>query len=340
MDAPALRVPASEGERLRRELADADLLRTDLAIGQDGDHLLLPLVTGDPDRDLPYPVVEADLEVRETGPDSYRDLLDLPADLQEELPSSFDRIGDVVVVKIPEPLEDHTEAIAEALLEATAPARTVAVDRGVKGPYRVRDLEVVDGDPETETTHIEHGVELRVDPATVYFSPRLATERHRVAQLVEAGEVVVDLFAGVGPFTYQIVRHGDPERVVAADVNPAAVRYLEENRNRNDAGDVVEVREGDAEDVGPAVEGADRVITNLPHGAEAYLEAALAAADPPAVLHYHAILEPETLEGHLDELRERAEAKGYALTERRRRRVRQYSQWEDHVAVDLDVRHL
>lgn len=337
MDAPALRVPRDEGEALRRQLAQAGLLRTDLAIGRDGDHLLLPLTEEDPDLDLDHPIVEADLEVRERGPDSYRDLLDLPEDLQAKLPSSFDRVGHVVIVKIPEPLEPHAEAVAEALLEATPPARTVAADRGVKGPHRVRDLEVLAGDPDTETTHVEHGVRLRVDPAKVYFSPRLATERHRVAGLVEPGEFVADLFAGVGPFAYQVARHADPERIVAADVNPAAVAYLRENRGLNDAGDVVEVREGDAADVGPSLEGADRVIMNLPHGAAEYLEAALEAAEPPATLHYHVILDPETLEEHLDDLRGRAQAEGYRLVERRRRRVRQYSQWEDHVAVDLAV---
>lgn len=337
MESPALRVPREEGEAVRRELARAGLLRTDLVIRGDGDHLLVPLVEASPDLDLDHPVVTASFEVRETGPDSYRDLLDLPQDLQDQLPTSFDRVGDVVIVKVPEPLEARSQAIAEALLEATPSARTVAADRGVKGPHRVRDLEVLAGDPDTETTHVEHGVRLRVDPARVYFSPRLATERHRVAELVGEGEVVADLFAGVGPFTYQIARHAAPARVVASDVNPAAVEYLRENRDRNDAGDVVEVREGDAAEVGPSLAGADRVIMNLPHGAAEYLEAALEAADPPATIHYHVILEPEVLEEHLDGLRERARAEGYRLVERRRRRVRQYSQWEDHVAVDLAV---
>ena len=61
------------------------------------------------------------------------------------------------------------------------------MDKGVKGEFRVRDLEVVAGDDRLETIHQEYGIRLLVDPSRVYFNPRLAGERHRVASLVREG---------------------------------------------------------------------------------------------------------------------------------------------------------
>ncbi len=338
VEAPAVRVPREEGEEVRQRLVDAGVLRGDLRVGRDGTHLLFPLTGSDPPLELEHPVVSGSFEERGTGPDSYRDLLThLPPDLREVLPTSFDIVGRVLIVKLPEALDAVREEVAEALLAAN-PVDTVAVDRGVRGELRVRDLEVVAGDPETTTLHREHGVRLRVDPARVYFSPRLATERKRVTDQVTPGEVVVDLFAGVGPFAVMMARLAEPARVVAVDLNPEAVELLAENIALNDVGDVVEAVEGDAAEVARELgRVADRVIMNLPHGAEAYWEDALALARPGATVHLHVIAEPEEVDDLVEDLVERAEAVGHRVEVARRRVVRAYSQWEEHVALDLVV---
>lgn len=315
-------VPRRQGEQVRQRLLEAGTLRTDLQIVGDGDDLIFPVT--DPVDDLetverPFPVVE-------TGPSDYRELLDLPDDVQRRLPSSFDRIGDLVVFKLPDDLEPYKAMVGEALAEFTS-ARSVALDHGVEGRWRVRDLEVVVGDDDLETVHREHGVALHVDPSRAYFSPRLATEHRRVADLVEDGETVVDAFAGVGPFSLVIARHAAPKRVVAVEANPDAVELLEAGIAANGAGDVVEVRSGDAGEILPGLD-ADRVIMNLPHDAADYLDAARAALDGDGWIHLYEIVEEADLAARVDAL----EAEG--LTVERRRDVHHYSPTQEMVVFD------
>jgi tRNA (guanine37-N1)-methyltransferase len=63
----------------------------------------------------------------------------------------------------------------------------------------------------------------------VYFSPRLSQERLRIAQKVRGGEVVIDMFAGVGPFSIQIAKKFNNVKVYAIDTNPVAIQFLKQN---------------------------------------------------------------------------------------------------------------
>ena len=339
ISAPALRVPLSDGERVRRALIDAGELRLELKVRREGGELLLPMMTAEPR--FGYPVSQAAFEPSDDGPRHYAErLTHLPDAAKALLPSSFDVIGDVLIVKIPDELRAHETQIAQALLETTPRVRTVAQDLGVKGELRVRSLRVLAGDPDTRTEHVEYGVRLRVDPALAYFSPRLATERYRVARLVRPGERVVDLMAGVAPFALVIAKHSEAARIDAVDLNEAAVAFARENVKLNKAEDRVFVEHADARAWAARNAGvADRVITNLPHGAHAFLEDALRALKPEGGWwHYHCIQAEDGLGRHLAELAARAAEAGRALRASGTRIVRTYSPQERHFAVDLEVR--
>ena len=336
--APALRVPLAEGERVRRALLDEGALRLDLKLRREGGELLMPLVDGQPR--LGFPVAQAEFEEVEQEPRHYAERLGhLPEAARALLPTSFDVIGEVLVVKVPDALRPFEGEIARALLETTPRVRTVAHDEGVAGELRVRALRVLAGDLRTETEHVEHGVRLRLDPATCYFSPRLATERHRVARLVAPGERVVDLMAGVAPFALAIAKHARPARVDAVDLNEAAVSYARENVRLNKAEGVVFVEHADARAWAAAHEGvADRVVTNLPHSAHAFLEDALRVLKPEGgTWHYHCIQGEDALGRHLAELASRARDAGRGLRVAGTRVVRAYSPRERHHAVDFAV---
>jgi len=263
-------------------------LDTRLRVVSRGEDLLLPL-RGEP-LDAAYPVEEADFAEVEARPCTYRDVCRVPDALRGLLPVSFDQVGDIVVLKLPEPLAPFAAEIGRAILETQRTARVVAADAGVKGPFRVRELRVVAGEARTVTEHREHGMRLRVDLAKAYFSPRLATERLRVAGLVRDGEIVVDLFSGVGPLAVLIARRRRPKAVYAVDANPEAFRFLEENVRINRAGSVVPVLQ-DALAFLTAAELADRMVMDLPHGGRAFLPAAVRATRMGGVLHYYEILD-------------------------------------------------
>lgn len=336
--APALRVPLSEGERARRHLLDEGAMRLDLKVRREGGELLLPLHDATPR--LGFPVALAEFEPVEEEPRHYAErLAHLPPAAQALLPSAFDVIGHVLIVKVPDELRAHEHDIAKALLETTPRIRTVAHDEGVTGEFRVRSLRVLVGDPLTATEHVEHGVRLRVDPATCYFSPRLATERRRVAGLVKPGEHVVDLMGGVAPFALVIAKHSDGARVDTVDLNEAAIAFARENAKLNKLEGKVFAHHADARAWAAAHPGvADRVITNLPHSAHAFTEEALRVLKAEGVWHYHCIQPDDALGRHLAELASRAADVGRSLSVAATRVVRAYSPREKHFAVDFDVR--
>ena len=126
--------------------------------------------------------------------------------------SAFDQIGDIVIVKIPDELAGKKKVIAEAILANVKTAKAVfAQASAVRGDFRVRDLEHLAGENRTVTEYKEHACRFKVDVARAYFSPRLSTERQRIADLTNDNDVVVNMFAGVGTYSVVIAKKG-PDR--------------------------------------------------------------------------------------------------------------------------------
>jgi tRNA (guanine37-N1)-methyltransferase len=333
MNVPCVRAPREEGERARRALADADLVdRTREIVVEDGT-IYVPVTdpAAVPDE---FAVVEREVPAREPQR--------TPADLLGFDPS-YERLGDVVILDEDDP--ERAREIADAIVDSDLRAGTV-VDRAskVKGELRVRDWEVLadardptDDRVPTETVHREYGHEFLLDIATVYFSPRLATERRRVAEQVREGEHAFDMFAGVGSFVVPFAARG--AEVVGVDLNGAAVGYLRENAPRNGVADRVTAIEGDVREVAPDYEGwADRVVMNLPHSADEFLDAAVAVAADDCTLHYYDIQhEDDPFGPGLEAIREAVEAvdPAYEVEVVTEHVVRSYAPHELNVCLDV-----
>ena len=106
--------------------------------------------------ELGYELADEDLESRELIETDYRNVAEVPDDVRERLPTSFDVIGDVAIVRLEDDLVDHADKVGEAFMRTFPRLRTVALDQGVKG-FRVRDLKVIAG-ALTETIHQEYGI--------------------------------------------------------------------------------------------------------------------------------------------------------------------------------------
>jgi len=330
MDRPCVRVPREAGERTRQDLDAAGLLDDEYEIVVEDGTLYLPVT--DPDgAGESYEVVYRDVPVH--------DRQQTPADLLGFDPS-YERLGDVAILDEDDP--ERAREIADAILDSDLPVRAV-IDRAskVKGDLRVRDWTVVATDddaaeedgPTTETIHREYGFEYLLDLSRVYFSPRLATERHRVTEQVEAGEQAVDMFAGVGPFVIPMAARG--ATVVGVDLNPAAIEYLRENARRNGVEDRVTAIEGDVRDVAADYAGwADRIVMNLPHSADEFLDAAVTLAGDDCVLHYYDIQHEDDPFGP-GERAIRAAAGGYDVDVLTRHVVRSYAPHELNVCLDV-----
>jgi tRNA (guanine37-N1)-methyltransferase len=206
--------------------------------------------------------------------------------------SAFDQIGSIVIIKIPDALLSKKLVIAQAILDNIKTVKSVfAQVSAVQGDFRVRDLEFLAGQNTTMTEYKEHGCRFKVDVAKAYFSPRLSTERQRIADMVQDDEVIVNMFAGVGTYSIVIAKANKTCRVYSIDSNIAAAELCTINAKLNKLQDRVESISGDAAKVikDRLAGSADRVLMPLPERAKDFVnEAVLALRPSGGIVHYFA----------------------------------------------------
>jgi len=332
-----VRVHQQDTEPVRKELdAKGQVLRGIRFLHED-DYVLIPVNCDIPGMEM----LERDIEV-EHNPRSLSEALKgvLSDEQMAMLRTSFDVVGDIAVVEVPEELEDMEGTIGEALLSVIKGVRVVCRKVGpTAGEFRVRPVRVIAGEQRTTTVYREHGCNYELDLASVYFSPRLATERARVASLVQPGETVMGMFAGVGPFTI-LTAHVQPavKRVWSVELNPDAVTYMKRNIERNRVKGTVLAVQGDVREVVPALGPADRVFMPLPKGAHKFLDVAMAAAADGAVIHfYHFTPEDVRFEEGAALIKAAAEEAGKCGEVVFQRQVRSFSPGVCQVVVDFQV---
>lgn len=185
---------------------------------------------------------------------------------------SFEIIGDVVIINLPDEIMHLKDLVVEAILSKHRHVKTILRKIGeVSGEFRVARYEVLYGG-ETETIAKEFGCRFLVDPTKVYYSSRLSSERERIAKMVKEGERVLVMFAGVGPYAIVIARLAKPKEVIGIELNPRAVEYFRKNVKMNKVEDIVKVYEGDVREVVPKLEGTfDRILMPAPYSAENFV---------------------------------------------------------------------
>ena len=207
----------------------------------------------------------------------------------DDLISAFDQIGDIIIVRIPDSLLSKKELIGETLLEQVKSAKSVFYQSSsVEGKFRTRDLEVLAGDNKTETEYKEYGCRFIVDVEKVFFSPRLSSERIRIAELVNHGETVTNMFAGIGMFSI-IAAKKKKCTVYNIDINPDATRLCEKNIEINKlVGNIISIH-GDATEVirNQLENKSDRTLMLLPEKSDEFLDSAILATKSNGVIHYY-----------------------------------------------------
>ncbi|MGQ0791995.1 MAG: class I SAM-dependent methyltransferase [Nitrosopumilaceae archaeon] len=208
----------------------------------------------------------------------------------EDLFSAFDQIGDIIIVRIPDSLLSKKKIIGETLLEQVKTAKSVFYQSSsVEGDFRTRDLEILAGVDKTETEYKEFGCRFIVDVEKAFFSPRLSTERDRIADLVQDGEILINMFGGVGMFSI-IAAKRKKCTVYNIDINPIAAKLCEKNIQLNKKlvgrvisiqGDAAKIIEEQFHDQG------DRVLMLLPERSDEFLNSAILATKSNGIIHYY-----------------------------------------------------
>jgi tRNA (guanine37-N1)-methyltransferase len=226
-------------------------------------------------------------------------------------------------------MQEEDPGGAAMILSSRPSVHTVVYAKGeVKGEYRTREFSILAGKPTTRTQVTEYGHRFTVDLACAYFSARLSTERQRILAHVGEHETVLDMFAGVGPFS--LILASRARLVAASDTNPKAIALMLENIAQNRANNVLpmlaDVRR--LPDLLPWL--FDRIVMNLPLAGTEFLPQAFRLCRPGGMIHLYSLVSSEQM--HASHIRELG---GDVIAERA---VRSYSPGQWHAVYDIRVR--
>ncbi len=317
------------GEQFRRFLVETGAFDKSRSIDSDESHVYLPIRPLD-EQEMGQLKSISDFEIVEMDFRPEEQIL-CPEDLLGFRPS-FEVVGDIAIVE-----DDQAEQVASAIMSCYKSIKTaISPVSDVEGEFRTRRFRHVAGEKRTITTHKEHGLRYRVDLEGAYFTPRLGTERLRVARQVKPSDIVLDMFAGVGPFSLLFAKRG--ANVTAIEKNPVAVKYLKENAILNKVQDI-EILEGDAADLSALFEDtADHVIMNLPHSAAQFLIPAIKAARDGGIVHYYSIAPEDCLYRDAELIKKASEQLGYSSEIVYQGIVRSYAPKRYNVVIEFRVR--
>jgi tRNA wybutosine-synthesizing protein 2 len=338
----ALLVPVEKVEPVRKTLLGSGYLATGRRLIRRGDYFEIPVI----DENVPgfesFPVVcQQHVEYYESGA-GLRDLLKRYLDTEKlnMLPKGWQILGYVIIISLKRELYSVRAQIGHALLQVYLHCKSVFLDEGIKGELRKPKRELIavrDGveDPGT-TVHIENGCRFKMDVRKVMFSKGNLEERIRMSRL-GSGEVVVDMFAGIGYFTIPMVVCSRPKKIVAIELNPESYHYLIENIRLNHGEYIVEPVLGDCAKKTP-ISTADRVIMGYVKCTHYYLINGILALKPGGVLHYHETV-PICLTPArpIDRIKAAAGSLGRETEVISWHRVKKYSPGVWHVVIDARI---
>lgn len=331
----SVKVPLKQLNDTRKALMEKKLMSMDYKIRTEDNYGFIPVHNSEK-LESEYEIVDIELESLKRQPKNFTELLkdDLTLEEIEELKTSFDIIGDIVIVEIPEELKSKKEIIGKATLEFTKRKSVYMKKSAIHGTIRIRDLELIAGEDNAVTIHKEHGTRLKLNVKEVYFSPRLATERKRIADNVKDGEKILDMFCGIGPFPIVIAKYKKSE-ITAVDINENAIKYLNENIQLNKTkgkikaicGDITKVASEQLTD-----KKFDRIIMNLPGLAFEFLDLAVDLIADNGTINYYEF--SDSFSQGIERLQKAAHKKNKKVEILNTRKVKSSSPGMWHVSID------
>jgi tRNA (guanine37-N1)-methyltransferase len=347
-----INVPKKDGEKAIGLTSKLGLLDKSLEIQRNESTLCIPLVRQLKENELAilrsqlkdYKLATELFVEKKIPHETFMKVLEnkVPTHLLTSLPQALDIIGDIAVMEIPPQLKTYENVIGETILQTHRNIRTVFAKAGaISGTYRLREYTFIAGEQKTQTVHREFGCQYHVDVAKAYFSPRLSHEHERVASLVRPGETVVDLFAGVGPFSVLIAKKNPSVKVYAVDINPEAVKLLKVNVRVNRVENRVFPILEDARQISVMLKGmADRVIMNLPETAIEFIDAACQEIKPEGgIIHFYAFVRsPDSIKNQKLSFSEVVESKGRKVEAFiYSKNIRETGPYESQIVLDIKV---
>ncbi|MCK5458656.1 MAG: class I SAM-dependent methyltransferase family protein [Thermoplasmatales archaeon] len=259
-------------------------------------------------------------------------------ELTNLLPEKWEKIGDVLIIKLNEKLNSHREEIGKTYAEVLH-CKTVLNDvGGISGIYREPNVEILYGSENTEVVHKENGVRYKLDVAKIMFSSGNMDERLRMANISNKNETVVDLFAGIGYFTLPMAVYSKPRKIFSCEINPVAYKYLCKNIVLNHVTSIVNPLFGDNRIIAPK-NVAERVVMGYFEDTEKFLPTAFdCLKNCTGIIHFHNVCSDELfpekplkiVEKTADKYKRNVEFLTYRV-------IKSYSPGVSHIVLDIQV---
>ncbi|XP_063803775.1 tRNA (guanine(37)-N1)-methyltransferase isoform X2 [Pseudophryne corroboree] len=150
----------------------------------------------------------------------------------QDVTSSFSRVGHIAHMNLRDHQLPYKNLIGQVLLDKN-PGLTSVVNKTniIDSTYRNFQMELLAGEETMMTKVKENGITYEFDFSKVYWNSRLSTEHDRITGTLKSGDVVFDVFAGVGPFAIPAAKKGCI--VFANDLNPESYKWLLHNCKLN-----------------------------------------------------------------------------------------------------------
>ena len=187
----------------------------------------------------------------------------------------------------------------------------------------------------------ENGIDYGYHVTKCMFSAGNVNERRRMGEVVRKGEVVVDLFSGIGYYSLPIMVHSEVDHVHCCEWNDDAVKSLEWGLERNGVSSRCTIYRGDNRQTCKSIgRTADRVIMGLlPTPEDSYEAAMEVLSDSGGVIHVHGLARPGEYSEWGDDVirrlclfRDGARGKIIAVN-----RIKSYAPRWDHIVLDVRI---
>ena len=240
------------------------------------------------------------------------------------------RIGNVLILDS----KFHYESYEDLqVLSKKHNVKTIMKIDHIQGTKREPVYNILYGS-ETETIHKENGCLFKLDLSKVMWSKGNNNERLRIAKLVEEGEVVLDMFAGIGYFSIPIGVHSNAKHIYSIEINPNSYFYLCENIKLNKLDNITPIL-GDCMVHAPKYN-ADRIVMGYVKTTHHYLNAAINSLNEGGILHYHETV-PEKLMDTRPLERIISQAGNREVELLKLNKIKKYAPGVEHVVLDVKI---
>jgi tRNA wybutosine-synthesizing protein 2 len=255
------------------------------------------------------------------------------------LPSSYQKVGEIIILNLKKELWQYDKLIGKIVLERIPSTKSVFRRKGfVKTEFRTPQIKFLSGVNNTVTTHKEHDIIYKIDVKQIMFSKGNLNERKRIIKQVKKGEIIIDMFSGIGYFSLGIAKFSEAKKIYAIEINPKSYEYLLENIRLNKVGNKIVPILGDS-----AVEAvklgkiADRIIMGLLPSCKEYLKYAFKLVKSNGIIHYHGIAKNNEDKKLFEDVKEVFEKEGRKVKLIKKTKVKSYAPRVYHWVLDCRI---